>query len=77
GILIEIYQADQLIFSNAYQFIGDRAERYGEPYKTVYRKMNDELWLFIGGKMDFQDLKLVISRNSNYLQEYYVTLRQY
>jgi signal transduction histidine kinase len=76
-ILLEIYQADQLIFSNAYQFVGDRAEQHGDPYKTVYRKMNDELWLFIGGKMDFQDLKLVISRNSNYLQEYYVTLRQY
>lgn len=27
--------------------------------------------------MEFQDLKLVISRNSDYLQKYYVTLRQY
>lgn len=76
-IRLEIYQADQLIFSNAYQFVGDRAEQHGDPYKTVYRKMNDELWLFIGGKMDFKDLKLVISRNSDYLQEYYVSLRQY
>jgi hypothetical protein len=59
-ILLEIFQADQLIYSNAYQFVGDRAEQHGDPYKTVYRKMNDELWLFIGGKMDFQDLKLVI-----------------
>jgi len=77
GIRLEIYQADRLIFSNAYQFEGERAEKDGNPYKTVYRKMNDELWLFIGGKMDFNDLKLVISRNSDYLQEYYITLRQY
>ncbi|SDP14623.1 Signal transduction histidine kinase [Paenibacillus sp. yr247] len=76
-ILLEVYQADQLIFSNAYQFVGDRAELHGDPYQSVYRKMNDELWLFIGGKMEFQDLRLVISRNSDYLQEYYATLRQY
>ncbi|WP_152619520.1 helix-turn-helix domain-containing protein [Cohnella kolymensis] len=55
----------------------NRAELHGDPYQSIYRKMNDELWLFIGGKMEFQDLRLVISRNSDYLQEYYVTLRQY
>ncbi|MBD2872382.1 sensor histidine kinase [Paenibacillus arenilitoris] len=76
-ILLEVYQADRLIFSNAYQFAGDRPELHGDPYQSVYRKMNDELWLFIGGKMEFQHLKLVISRNSDYLQDYYVTLRQY
>ncbi|RAP78491.1 sensor histidine kinase [Paenibacillus montanisoli] len=76
-ILLEVYQADQLIFSNAYQFTGDRAELRGDPYHSVYRKMNDELWLFIGGKMEFQGLRLVMSRKSEYLQDYHVTLRQY
>lgn len=78
GILLEVYQADQLVFSNAYQFAGDRVELHGvHPYQSVYRKMNGELWLFIGGKMEFQDLRLVMSRNSDYLQEYQNTLRQY
>ncbi|HZG17863.1 MAG TPA: HAMP domain-containing sensor histidine kinase [Candidatus Bathyarchaeia archaeon] len=77
GIHLEVYQADQLIFSNAYQFVGDRVELRGDSYQSEYRKMNDELWLFVGGKMEFQDLKLVISRNSDYLQEYYLTLRHY
>ncbi|SFT27252.1 cell wall metabolism sensor histidine kinase WalK [Paenibacillus sp. BC26] len=76
-ILLEVYRADQLIFSNAYQFEGKRAELHGDPYQFVYRKMNGELWLFVGGKMELQDLRLVISRKSDYLQEYHVTLRQY
>ncbi|SDX55516.1 cell wall metabolism sensor histidine kinase WalK [Paenibacillus sp. CF384] len=77
NILLEVYRADQLLFSNAYEFAGERAELHGEPYRFVYRKMNGELWLFVGGKMELQDLRLVISRKSEYLQDYHVTLRQY
>jgi signal transduction histidine kinase len=77
GIQTEVYKGNQLIFSNAYQFDSKREELQDDTRKTVYRKINEELWLFAGGKMDFQSFILVLSRNSNYLQEYYQNLLHY
>ncbi|OAS18675.1 sensor histidine kinase [Paenibacillus oryzisoli] len=77
GILAEVYNGNQLMYSNAYQLEGKREELQGDFRKTTYRKIQGELWLFVGGKMDFQGYRLVISRDSNYLQAYYLSLLHY
>ncbi|MEC0330529.1 HAMP domain-containing sensor histidine kinase [Paenibacillus macerans] len=79
GILTEVYDGERLVFSNAYQFAGEREElqlKEGER-ETVYRKLDGQLWIFVGGSMEFNGLKLVISRSSAYLQDYYNTLLNY
>lgn len=77
NIFLEVYKDSKLIYLNANQFERYREELQSDKSKTVYRKVNDELWIFVGGKMEYMDLKLVMSRNSNYLQEYYDTLIDY
>ncbi|MCM3698603.1 HAMP domain-containing sensor histidine kinase [Paenibacillus macerans] len=77
GILTEVYDGDRLVFSNAYQFVGEREELQGGQRETIYRKLDGKLWIFVGGSMEFNGLKLVISRSSAYLQDYYNTLLNY
>ncbi|RRJ66774.1 sensor histidine kinase [Paenibacillus oralis] len=79
GILTEVYDGERLVFSNAYQFAGEREELQlqGGQRETVYRKLDGKLWIFVGGSMEFNGLKLVISRSSAYLQDYYNTLLNY
>ncbi|MDR6550242.1 HAMP domain-containing sensor histidine kinase [Paenibacillus qinlingensis] len=77
GIQAEVYNGNQLIFSNAYQFDGKREELQGDSRKSTYRNIQGQLWIFVGGKMDFQEFRLVISRNSDYLQANYQTLLHY
>jgi signal transduction histidine kinase len=77
GILTEVYDGDRLVFSNAYQFAGEREELQGGQREAVYRKLDGQLWIFVGGSMEFNGLKLVISRSSAYLQDYYSTLLNY
>ncbi|MFB5268284.1 ATP-binding protein [Paenibacillus enshidis] len=77
GVLMEVYEGERLVFSNAYQFESAREELQGEQRETVYRKLDGELWIFVGGSMEFNGLKLVISRSSAYLQDYYNTLISY
>lgn len=77
NIYIEVYRGNSLIFSNGYQFEGERKELNGNQDTTVYRKLNDKLWLFIGGHMDFEGFQLVMSRNSDYLQDYHEAMLDY
>lgn len=77
GILTEVYDGERLVFSNAYQFAGEREELQGGQRETIYRKLDGKLWIFVGGSMEFNGLKLVISRSSAYLQDYYNTLLNY
>lgn len=77
GVYFEIYEKDHLIFSNAYKIDGKRDETTFNGVQTVYRKINDDLVLFVSNTIDFNGLGLVVSRSADYLDDYYENLLGY
>ena len=68
GLKIEIYSEGSPVFSNTFGLDARRNEIVAKTKTAVYREINGELWLFVGGKMGFDKYTLVISRPSVNLQ---------
>jgi signal transduction histidine kinase len=77
GVYFEIYEKNHLLFSNAYKIDGKRDEISFDGVKTIYRKINGDLILFVSSTIDFNGLGLVMSRSADYLGNYYDNLLSY
>lgn len=75
GAYMEFYEGENLIFSNFSIFHDPRGELKNDGINTVYRKIDDTLYLFTAGTLD--NLKMVIIRDSNFLSEYSDSLIDY
>lgn len=76
GVFLEVFDGDRLIFSNTSLLSIERVELTDNTLRSVYRKVDGSLLLYTGGPMTFQNLRMVISRNSDYLLDFYNEILQ-
>jgi signal transduction histidine kinase len=76
-VFFEIFEKNHLIFSNAYKINEKRDETSFDGVKTIYRKINGDLVLFVSGTIDFNNLGLVMSRSADYLGDFNDNLLSY
>lgn len=76
--MMEIYDNDgQSFYSNAFEFEGKRDELNSSSIETVYRKVNNRLYVFTGGSLSQSGYRMVITYDVNYLDEYFNSLLSY
>lgn len=77
GTSMELYRDGTLFFSNTTYFEGDRPELRSASPMSVYRNINGRLRLYVGSTLVQEGLSLSLSRDANYLTEYYHLLLRY
>lgn len=77
GTSIELYRDGALFFSNTVYFEGDRPELHSAAPTSVYRNINGRLRLYVGSTLSQEGVSLSLSRDANYLTEYYHLLLRY